>query len=94
MAYEPKLYRKPGKPDRIARTASDAVQLVWDGYKHVKTEEPASVSEVVVPQLTEEEMAKLPDAKDAEVVDLTDDGTAPKPKFKPASGRTQPSQGA
>ena len=39
MAYELGTYRKPGKPDRTARTPSEAVQLTWDGYQHVKAED-------------------------------------------------------
>lgn len=78
MAYELGTYRKPGKPDRIARTPSEAVQLHWDGYKHVKPEPAADETVAAPPELTEAEMAKRPEAKDAEVVDLTNE--QPKPR--------------
>jgi hypothetical protein len=87
MAYELGTYRKPGKPDRTARTPSEAVQLTWDGYQHVKAEDApapkvkersADAKNAAPPELTEAEMAKLPEAKDAEVVDLTNE--QPKPR--------------
>ena len=72
MAYELGTYRKPGKPDRTARTPSEAVQFTWDGFKHVTPEQPADETVAAPPELTEAEMAKQPEAKDAEVVDLTE----------------------
>lgn len=46
MAHELGTYRKPGRHDRVARTPAEAVQAVWDGYKHVKSEAaPAEVNE-------------------------------------------------
>lgn len=39
MAYELGTYRKPGKPDRTARTPAEAVAAVWDGFTHVKSED-------------------------------------------------------
>jgi hypothetical protein len=39
MAHELGTYRKPGKPDRTARTRAQAVEYIWDGFKHVKTED-------------------------------------------------------
>lgn len=93
MAYELGTYRKPGRPDRTARTPAQAVQYVWDGFKHVKAEDApapevtesntgggdqsADAKNAAPPELTEAEMAKLPEAKDAEVVDLTEQ---PKPR--------------
>jgi hypothetical protein len=48
MAYELGTYRKPGKPDRNARTPSEAVSAVWDGFTHVKSEDAPA------PEVTEE----------------------------------------
>jgi hypothetical protein len=56
MAYELGTYRKPGKPDRTARTPSEAVQFTWDGYKHVKSEDAPA------PEVTE---AKVDDTASA-----------------------------
>lgn len=61
MAYELGIYRKPGKPDRTARTPSEAVQLTWDGYKHVKSEDAPA------PEVESEQVeADAPPATDAE----------------------------
>lgn len=61
MAFESKVYSKPGKPDRTARTPSEKVQLEWDGYK-VKTEAklaevPAEPVENTAPAPTDQEKA-------------------------------------
>jgi hypothetical protein len=63
MAYELGTYRKPGKPDRIARTPSQAVQLHWDGYKHVKTENPSEQSDVEIVDLAAKLKAEAEAAK-------------------------------
>lgn len=76
MAHELGLYRKPGKPDRTARTPSEAVQYTWDGYKHVKAEDAPS-SEVQSEQVE----ASAPPATDAEKVAAAKaEASRPKPQ--------------
>lgn len=77
MAEYPKQYKK-GDRTRVSHNVRDDVKLQFEGYRVV--EEPKAVEGETVaapPELTEAEMAKLPEAKDAKVVDLTDE--APKP---------------
>jgi len=83
MAEYPKTYVK-GDRKRVSHNVRDDVKLQFEGYRVVadpKTEAPAPAPQLSgdseVPQLTEAEMAKLPEAKDAEVVDTTEE---PKPK--------------
>lgn len=59
MAFESKLFRKPGKPDRTARTPSEAVQFKWDGYKEVKAEDAPA------PEVKEAEPAKADETASA-----------------------------
>jgi hypothetical protein len=69
MAYELGTYRKPGKPDRHARTASEAVQHVWDGFKHVKAEDAEA------PEVKEEKVdasASAPSAAEKAAADKAD----------------------
>jgi hypothetical protein len=79
MADYPKYFRKDDKT-KVANRPADAVKLRFEGYKEVSAEEvegspaaPSVSADSQVPELTEAEMAKLPEAKGAEVVDTTGD---------------------
>lgn len=92
MAEYPKRFVK-GDSVRTSHNVRQDVQFRFAGYKQAdmdikptNEEPPASHVERVnallgrtdeVPVLSETEMAKLPEVKDAEVVDLTDDSTKP-----------------
>lgn len=79
MSDYPKNFEKDGRV-KVASSRRHEVELRFDGYREVPTE---PVKEA--PELTEAEMAQVPEAKDAEVVDTTEDtnweinGGAPKP---------------
>lgn len=74
MTDYPKEYVK-GDRKRIAHSTRDEVKLQFDGYR-VATAKP----ETTVPELTEGQMSLLPEALDAEVVDLTEETPGPKPR--------------
>jgi hypothetical protein len=80
MAEFPKKFVK-GDRERLAHNVRDEVKLQFEGYRLATMpkvdETPADTTVPAPPELTEAEMAKLPEAKDADVVDLTD---TPKPR--------------
>jgi hypothetical protein len=53
---------------RFAGTRKREVELKFAGYREVPVDEPVKEA----PELTEAEMAQLPEAKDADVVDTTE----------------------
>lgn len=67
MAEYPKNFEKDGRV-KVAPTRKREVELKFAGYREVPAEEPVKEA----PELTEAEMAKLPEAKDADVVDTTE----------------------
>jgi hypothetical protein len=84
-------YFVKGNLRKVAHNAREEVRLRWNGYREVAAAEPVKET----PALSEAEMAKLPEAKDAEVVDLTEDadeqrwetngGPSIRPKRKPST---------
>jgi hypothetical protein len=72
MADFPKKYVK-GDRERVAHNVRDEVKLQFEGYRVAKPEADKAPTETAVPELTEGQMSLLPEAKDAEVVDLTED---------------------
>jgi hypothetical protein len=83
MAEFPKHFVK-GDRERIAHNVRDEVKLQFEGYRLAampRVDAPAESSiaerESGAPELSEAEMAKLPEAKDAEVVDLTAETAKP-----------------
>lgn len=86
MADFPKKFVK-GNREHLAHNVRDEVKLQFEGYRlatmpKVDTSADKSIAEREsgAPELSEVEMAKLPEAKDAEVVDLT--GDTPKPSAR------------
>jgi hypothetical protein len=76
----PKVFRKDGKPDRVATNASQETAFVFDGYREVKYEDTKAPEQLPDAELLAKAEAQGADVPQADVKAALDRAKADKPK--------------